>query len=73
VQDFLHQQYLNQHPVFFRHQEGFHARLALFVADQRDDLQRVVGPAEAGGPNAIHADSTDLFIQELLHLHPPKN
>eukprot|EP00434_Breviolum_minutum_P009374 symbB.v1.2.008257.t1/scaffold517.1/size193155/4 len=26
--------------------EGFHARLALFVADQRDDLQRVVGPAE---------------------------
>eukprot|EP00437_Effrenium_voratum_P039934 CAMPEP_0181464492 /NCGR_PEP_ID=MMETSP1110-20121109/35462_1 /TAXON_ID=174948 /ORGANISM="Symbiodinium sp., Strain CCMP421" /LENGTH=551 /DNA_ID=CAMNT_0023589231 /DNA_START=17 /DNA_END=1669 /DNA_ORIENTATION=- len=25
---------------------GFHARLALFVADQRDDLQRVVGPAE---------------------------
>lgn len=27
-------------------QEGFHARLALFVADQRDDLQRVTGPAE---------------------------
>ena len=27
--------------------EGFHARLALFVADQRDDLQRVTGPAEA--------------------------
>eukprot|EP00930_Biecheleria_cincta_P082717 TRINITY_DN72389_c0_g1_i1.p1 TRINITY_DN72389_c0_g1~~TRINITY_DN72389_c0_g1_i1.p1 ORF type:complete len:806 (+),score=220.77 TRINITY_DN72389_c0_g1_i1:92-2509(+) len=26
--------------------DGFHARLAVFVPDSRDDLQRIVGPAE---------------------------